>query len=252
MTTDSGLHVERGGTGPRTLLLLHGMGGSAGVWHGFVPLLSDEWSWIAPDLPGHGRSPHAASYTLDTLAAAVAPSVGDADEVTVLGHSLGGAVALTLAANHPELPMDTIVATSMKVQWSAEELAGAAAVAAKPARVFADRAEAVDRALKVAGLAGFVDPDAPAAATLVAEVDGGWRASFDPTAVGIGVPDVAGPVRALLERGTPMVLACGENDTFSPAEHLAAIFPGTLTLPKVGHNIPAERPEILLELLESP
>ena len=163
--------------------------------------------------------------TDSTLAAAVAPLLADAAEATVLGHSLGGAIAFTLAANHPELPITEVVGTSMKVRWSAEELAGAAAIAAKPARVFADRAEAIDRALKLAGLAGLIDPDAPTAATLVAQADGGWRAAFDPAAVRIGVPDLVGPVRVLHERGVRIRLASGENDSMAPAEDLAGTLP---------------------------
>ena len=200
---------------------------------------------------GHGRSAAAATYGFDSLAAAVAPLLGDAAEATVLGHSLGGAIAFTLAANHPELPITEVVGTSMKVRWSAEELAGAAAIAAKPARVFADRAEAIDRALKLAGLAGLIDPDAPTAATLVAQADGGWRAAFDPAAVRVGVPDLVGPVRVLHERGVRIMLASGENDSMAPAEDLAAILPGAATLPGVGHSVQVERPELMLGLLDA-
>lgn len=252
MATESELYVERGGSGSRTLLLLHGMGCSGAVWGGLIPLLGEDWSWIAPDLPGHGRSAHAAEYTFESMAAAVAPLLGDADSVAVLGHSLGGAIAFTLAANHEKLPITEVVGTSMKVRWSAEELAGAAAIAAKPARVFAERTEAVDRALKLAGLIGLVDPDGPVASTLVARAEDGWRACFDPGAVGIGVPDVAGPVDMLAERGVRMVLASGENDAMAPARALTAILPSTVTLPGVGHSVQVERPDLMLGLLDRP
>ena len=245
------LHVARGGTGPRTLLLLHGMGASGAVWSDLVARLSEEWTWVAPDLPGHGHSPPATSYRYDTLVAAVAPLVEDADGVTVLGHSLGGALALALAASRPDLAIRTVIGTSIKVRWSAEELDSLAAVAKKPARVFTDHADAVGWALRVAGLAGLVTPDAPAAARLVARAEGGWRAAFDPAVGGIGAPDVAGAVRVLSERGVQIGLASGENDAMAPAEDLAAVLPGTRTLLGVGHNVPVEQPEALLDLLLS-
>jgi len=245
----SRLHVDRGGRGPRTLLLLHGMGASGAVWRDFVTLLDEEWTWVAPDLPGHGYSAPAAPYRYDTLVAALAPLVEEAEGVTVLGHSLGGALALALAASRPDLAIRTVIGTSIKVRWTAEEVDGMAAVAAKPARVFPDRADATTWALRLAGLAGLVTPDAPAAARLVAQTDGGWRAAFDPAIGGIGTPDVAGAVRALSERGVRIMLASGDKDAMAPAEDLAAVLPSTRTLPGVGHNIPAERPEALLDLL---
>lgn len=243
------LHVDRGGTGPRTLLLLHGMGATGAMWSDLVGLLGEEWTWLAPDLPGHGHSPPAAPYRYDTLAAAVAPLVEDAADVTVLGHSLGGAVALVLAAGRPQLAVRAVIGASIKVRWSAEELDAMAGVAAKPARVFADRTHAVDRALRLAGLAGLVESDAPAAARLVAAVEGGWRAAFDPAIGGIGAPDLAGAVDGLRQRGVRVVLASGEHDAMAPAEDLAALLPGAATLAGVGHNIPAERPQALRDLL---
>jgi pimeloyl-ACP methyl ester carboxylesterase len=74
---DDALFVRRGGghAGP-VLLLLHGLGATGAVWDGLGALLPDHWPgpWVAPDLPGHGRSAPLARYSFGALAA-VAPLV---------------------------------------------------------------------------------------------------------------------------------------------------------------------------------
>jgi pimeloyl-ACP methyl ester carboxylesterase len=63
------LYVRRGGGGESVLLLLHGLGATGDVWRGWEPLLARRWPgrWLAPDLPGHGRSPYLSRYTFETL-----------------------------------------------------------------------------------------------------------------------------------------------------------------------------------------
>src|SRR5688572_27545880 len=77
-------------------------------------------------------------------------------EVVVLGHSMGGVVALELAGAPTPVPK-AVVAFGVKVDWPAEHVAGAARMAARPVTHFASRTEVVDRYLKLAGLTGLVE-----------------------------------------------------------------------------------------------
>lgn len=87
--------------GDRRALLLHGLCSDGATWWRLASELADEgWLVVAPDLRGHGRSPAAAAYDLETLAADAAV-LGSGWDV-VVGHSLGGAVAAHLLAD-PEL-----------------------------------------------------------------------------------------------------------------------------------------------------
>lgn len=93
------------GEGP-PLLLIHGMFTSATSWSRLIPWLSHRFRVIAPDLPGFGASEKATRHPLtreafaETLCDLLA-GVG-VPRAHVVGHGLGGAIALSLAADHPE------------------------------------------------------------------------------------------------------------------------------------------------------
>src|SRR5918995_4686154 len=90
------LHLHVVGEGEPQLLLLHGLGATGDVWAGMLVTAGEHWPGrvVAPDLPGHGDSPPLERYSFDALGEAVARVVDAAAEVVVLGHSLGGVLAL--------------------------------------------------------------------------------------------------------------------------------------------------------------
>lgn len=105
----SRLYTEVRGSGP-ALVLLHGWGLNVRVWDGLTAALCDRFRIIAVDLPGHGRSawvPERSS--LAEQAAQVAETVGAITaEYSLLGWSLGGQIALQLAAT-PDHAVDRLV-----------------------------------------------------------------------------------------------------------------------------------------------
>lgn len=96
------LYTEVRGTGP-TLVLLHGWALNLRVWDGLVAALRDRFRLIAIDLPGHGRSPWLPQRSsLEDQAAQIQETIAAiAPEYSLLGWSLGGQMALQLAARHP-------------------------------------------------------------------------------------------------------------------------------------------------------
>lgn len=88
-----------------TLVLLHGFCGSSAYWENVIPLLSKSYRVIAPDLRGHGASDAPlGAYTIEQMAddvAALLESLG-VGKYTLLGHSMGGYVALSLAQRYAE------------------------------------------------------------------------------------------------------------------------------------------------------
>jgi len=92
-----------------TLVLVHGLGGSAANWLALAPLLLPGRRVLVPELAGHGGSdPLPAAASLNAYADRIA---GLLDEpAAIVGHSLGGAVALRLAIRRPELVRALVLA----------------------------------------------------------------------------------------------------------------------------------------------
>ena len=92
------------GRGP-VLLLLHGITNSSQTWEQVAPLLSERFTLIAPDLLGHGESATPrGDYSLGAHATGVRDlltALGH-QRVTVIGHSLGGGIAMQFAYQFPE------------------------------------------------------------------------------------------------------------------------------------------------------
>jgi pimeloyl-ACP methyl ester carboxylesterase len=94
----------RAGEGP-ALLLLHGIGNNCQTWAGVIDRLAETHTVIAPDLLGHGRSDKPrGDYSIAAYANGMRDllSVLDIEQATVVGHSLGGGIALQFAYQFPE------------------------------------------------------------------------------------------------------------------------------------------------------
>jgi pimeloyl-ACP methyl ester carboxylesterase len=94
----------RAGDGP-ALLLLHGIGNSCQTWAGVIDRLAETHTVIAPDLLGHGDSDKPrGDYSIAAYANGMRDllSVLDIEQATVVGHSLGGGIALQFAYQFPE------------------------------------------------------------------------------------------------------------------------------------------------------
>lgn len=92
------------GRGP-TLLFLHGIGDDSATWLELLASLSADHTVIAPDLLGHGASAKPrADYSVAAYACGMRDLLTalDVDRVTVVGHSLGGGVAMQFAYQFPE------------------------------------------------------------------------------------------------------------------------------------------------------
>lgn len=173
------LHLNRyGPPGPAKVLMIHGLTGHGARWRRLATEQLSEIGVLAPDLIGHGRSTYAAPWTIDANVTALAGLIeSEADgPVVVVGHSFGGAVALHLAAQCPDLVSGLVLldpAVALDGQWMRE-----VAEAHLSSPDYTDRAEA--RTEKATGSWADVPPadlDEDLDEHLIARPDGrySWR-----------------------------------------------------------------------------
>ncbi len=162
------LRYLAGGDG-EPLVLVHGLGGAAANWLALVPLLLPRRRLLVPELPGHGGSSALpAAPSLDTYADRLGLLLNQegAAPAPVVGHSLGGAVALRLAIRRPEAVSALVLAGAAGISSGARYARYALAITGivKPGRKIAPHRRRVARSafLKrvVFGRWGASDPPA--------------------------------------------------------------------------------------------
>ena len=97
------IHYNISGHG-KCLVLLHGFLESKDIWNSFMEILSEDFTIIAPDLPGHGQSStfgdtHTMEFMADRVAAIL--QAENIENCVITGHSMGGYVSLAFAKKYP-------------------------------------------------------------------------------------------------------------------------------------------------------
>ena len=229
------------------LVLVHGGAAHSGWWDHVAPLLGTH-RVVALDLSGHGDSDRRADYGTGQWARevlAVAAAEGLARPV-VLGHSMGGWVALTVGVEHgQEVAGVAVIDSPLDRQPPEEQRVRARSLGQ---RVYADLGTAVARFRTLPPQEVYL----PHVREHVARgslrpVEGGWTWKFDPAFSGNRPP-----VRRLLPRLTaPAALFRCEHGLVTPdmAAEMVALVPGGLPvvdLPEAGHHPMLDQPLALV------
>jgi len=236
------------GRGP-ALLLVHGLGGTRLTWRHMIEDLARTHTVIAPDLPGHGESdPPAGDYSLGAHACALRDlmlSLGHR-RFSLVGHSLGGGVALQTAYQFPER-IDRLALISsgglgpeVSVALRAATLPGADAVVSALSRL---PRGVLSRALAVAPSVVSGADSAQIADVLSGLRDTKQRTAFIRTARSVinwKGQAVSAQRQTGLLHGVPVLLVWGSGDTTIPPAHhraFAARVPDAVTvaIPGAGH-----------------
>lgn len=218
-----------GGSGP-ALLLIHGMAGSSENWRGVIEPLAHRHTVIAPDLPGHGSSAGGrGDYSLGSLASGLRDllvSLGH-ERATLVGHSLGGGVAMQFAYQFPEMVERLVLVSSgglgpeVSLVLRAAALPGADLFIAATAGVGQRAGGAIGRGLAAVGMRPSPD---------VAEVARGYSSLAEPrrrkaflatlrSVVGTEGQRVAATDRLHLAQEIPVLIVWGARDPIIPVRH---------------------------------
>lgn len=99
------IHSESSGSGP-TIVFVHGWTCDTSSWEGQMPVFDDDYRVIALDLPGHGMSgsPEPDAFSMELFARAVEAvrAEAGAEQIVLVGHSMGGPVIRQYAVDYPE------------------------------------------------------------------------------------------------------------------------------------------------------
>jgi pimeloyl-ACP methyl ester carboxylesterase len=257
-------YVEAG-AGP-VLLLIHGIAGTLENWQQVIEPLAQHHTVVAPDLPGHGGSaPGGGDYSLGALAAGLRDllvALGH-ERATLVGHSLGGGIAMQFAYQFPEITERVVLVSSgglgseVSLVLRAAALPGADLFVAATAGVGRTVGAAIGRGLAVVGLRPNAD---------VAEVARGYASLADPdrraaflaalrSVVGTGGQRVHAGDRLYLAEGMPVLIVWGARDPIIPAhhgEHAHEAIPGSRleVFDAVGHLPQLEAPARFVSVLE--
>lgn len=244
---------RRWGTpGAPTLVLLHGYVGEAASWQAVADALQDAYEILAPDLPGHGGTDAPGpGWSLARAASAIAAQLPP--RFDLVGYSLGGRLALHLAAACPERVRRLILVGAS---------AGLPDEAARAERRAADARWI--RLLEQDGLEAFVDAwqAQPLFATQAAlpatvrEAERRRRLTQDPrglaaamAAFGLGTQDYLGDRLPAV----PTLWLAGALDVkfAAIARQMAETGAHHALLPDCGHHVPLERPQALAETIRA-
>jgi pimeloyl-ACP methyl ester carboxylesterase len=207
------------------LVLVHGLGGAAANWLALAPLLLPGRRLIVPELPGHGgSSPLPAAPSLSPYADRLGLLLEHegATPAAVVGHSLGGAVALRLALRRPESVSALVLAAAAGISSTTRSARYALTVTGilKPGRKIAPHRRRVARSalLKrlVFGRWGASDPPALPPEVVEALLAGPARHTDTVSAATALVRD---DVRPDLERiSCPVLVLWGARDNQLPVD----------------------------------
>ncbi|HEU5105637.1 MAG TPA: alpha/beta fold hydrolase [Solirubrobacterales bacterium] len=253
------------GSGP-VLLLIHGMAGTCANWEAVIEPLAINHTVIAPDFPGHGSSaPGGGDYSVGALASVLRDlllTLGH-ERATLVGHSLGGGVAMQFTYQFPEMVERLVLVSSgglgpdVSPILRAAALPGAELFISATAGVGTRIGSVVGRGLGLVGLRPNAD---------VAEVTRGYATLTDPerrkafvatlrSVVGMEGQRVAALDKLYLADTLPVLIVWGENDPIIPVDHgreaHAALPSSHLEIfEDTGHIPQQERPGRFIAVLE--
>jgi pimeloyl-ACP methyl ester carboxylesterase len=242
------LHYQETGTGPETILFIHGLMLANESWEAQRDHFAQGYRVITYDLRGQGRSEHSrGGLDLDSLAEDAAELLRRLapEGAHVVGFSMGSFIALRLGARHPGLVRSL---TLIGVSADAESWGKMPAYAAMIALVsVAGVSPVAPRMMQILfGRSILADP---ARAALIAR----WRAVVDDLPKSITRAAAASALRGSVaaEIGAitaPVLIVAGEEDHPVPLHHqqaVAAAIPGAVieVVPVTGHAVMIERPD---------
>lgn len=248
------LHSKMVGTGPTTVVFLPGLLGQGKNWSTVAGAISDVATSYLVDLPNHGKSDWSAQVDFAAWADSVAHWLRDQRlaKPVVVGHSLGGKVAMQLALRHPELVAGLVVvdiapARNERADEFSTILAALSRLDLSQVDSRAAASEALQPEIPDERVRGFVLQN------LQRTADGwGWQVNLEMLAA--ATADISGWPATSSEYGGPTLWVLGAESGYVTPEFYPAmrtLFPNVerVAVPNAGHWVHADAPEQFTQIL---
>jgi pimeloyl-ACP methyl ester carboxylesterase len=247
-----------GDSGPR-VVFLHGLFGQGRNWSTIAKALSSHARITLVDLPNHGRSPWTDRFSYPEMADQVADLLrndGSGAAYAVVGHSMGGKVAMTLALHHPEL-VDRLAVVDVSPVPTSETSQFARYVEGMRS---IDLAALTDRSQAEAQLAPYV-PDPGIRSFLLQNLrrgsgpDEGWRWQMNLDLLADHLEEMGGwPDLAGASYPGPVLWVAGANSSYVRPDYapvMRSLFPRVqlVTIKDAGHWLHTDQPAVFLNVL---
>lgn len=246
------LHYHRSGQG-RPLVILHGLFGTWENLGGSVKSLAQEWDVIAPDLRNHGRSPHRSEHSYPLMAQDILQLLDQLglERVAILGHSMGGKVAMEFALRNPERVEKLIVVDIAPVTYPAHHsdvFAGIRSIDLKQLQSRSQADQQLSQSVDSAGVRAFLLKN-----LYRDEGRFRWRANF--AALEAEYANIAAaPAEGKFEKPTLFIKGADSNYLLNEYQQAVTSRFSQVTLKIIkdaGHWPHAEKPEMFLRIVRS-
>ncbi len=249
------LNYKTYGTG-QPVIILHGLFGSGDNWRSIARMMEPHYQSIVVDMRNHGRSPHDPEMNFQVMADDILELMTDLnlDKVSILGHSMGGKVAMQFSLLHPDMVDKLIVVDIAPKYYPPHHDAVIEAIVSIDPKQLKERIEA-----EIA-LARFLGNNLSTIQFLLKNLsrlpEGGfeWKSNM---------PVIIDAYQHLMEDVTPtapflgpVLFVRGEKSRYildDDIPHIKALFPNSslVTVPGAGHWIHADAPEVFTKAVLS-
>lgn len=251
----SPLHMTELGVRGQRVVFCHGLFGQGRNWTQVAKAIAADHRVALVDMPNHGRSEWTSDFSYADAADQVASLLSADDPVALVGHSMGGKIAMLVALRHPELVERLCVVDIAPVDYQrASEFSRFVSAMRGLDRDALTRREDADLALT-----GEV-PDPTVRSFLLQNLrrDGdSWRWQVNLDVLGDGLPALAGWPADLVAGASydgPVLWVAGARSDYieeSSVPAMEALFPKTrrVTVKNAGHWVHSEQSAIFVEVL---
>jgi esterase len=244
------LHYKQYSDQGQPLIVLHGLFGSQSNWGGHCKQLAEKFAVIGVDLRNHGESAHASEHNYQVMAEDIKELLGALNFTStfLLGHSMGGKVAMELALSYPNL-VDRLLVVDIAPVLYTDKADGHKQVMAGMNAL--DLGSLQSRADAETALADYIEDEATRkfiVTNLIREGDSGfaWR---------LNLPVIEANYNRLMEKPQgknvfekPTLFVKGELSLYVQAKHevqILKLFPnaGVKIISEAGHWLHADKPQ---------